>query len=252
MTFGQRLTELRKENGYTTRNEFAEKLGIPSTTLRNYETDVREPGHPFLIQVSKLFGVSIDYLLGLTEEKEIFHAYNLKSSEYEHIQKYRATDQRGQAAVDYILNLEYDRTQEAIKEASKSYNDTIIPIFNAVTLSHRSGAAGAGIGESADNIDVVQLDYPADKVPAGTDYTINVTGDSMLPTFADGDVLFCQHTQELNYGDIGIFILNGETYVKEYGKEGLISHNPDKERYGIITIGDGDSLVVEGKVLGKL
>lgn len=247
----EKLKELR-ESLSMNKKEFANYLNVKYTTYNGYETGSREPASDFLIMISQKMDVSIDYILGLTDEKEILHAYNLKSSEYEHIQKYRATDQRGQAAVDYILNLEYDRTQEAIKEASKSYNDTIIPIFNAVTLSHRSGAAGAGIGESADNIDVVQLDYPADKVPAGTDYTINVTGDSMLPTFADGDVLFCQHTQELNYGDIGIFILNGETYVKEYGKEGLISHNPDKERYGIITISDGDSLVVEGKVLGKL
>ena len=48
MTFGERLTQLRKENGYATRNEFADKLGIPSTTLRNYETNAREPGHTFL------------------------------------------------------------------------------------------------------------------------------------------------------------------------------------------------------------
>ena len=51
MTFGERLTELRISAGYTKRNEFADKLGIPSTTLRNYETDVREPGHTFLKQI---------------------------------------------------------------------------------------------------------------------------------------------------------------------------------------------------------
>ena len=63
MTFGERLTELRIENGYNKRNEFAEKLGIPSTTLRNYETDAREPGHTFLKQISEFFNVSVDYLL---------------------------------------------------------------------------------------------------------------------------------------------------------------------------------------------
>lgn len=67
MTFGERLTELRKEHGYSTRNEFADKLGIPSTTLRNYETDVREPGHTFLKQISEFFNVSVDYLLCLTK-----------------------------------------------------------------------------------------------------------------------------------------------------------------------------------------
>lgn len=47
MTFGERLIELRKERGFNNRSEFADYIGMPSTTLRNYETNVREPGHVF-------------------------------------------------------------------------------------------------------------------------------------------------------------------------------------------------------------
>ena len=48
MNFGERLTELRISNGYSKRNEFADKLGIPSTTLRNYETGVRAVSYTHL------------------------------------------------------------------------------------------------------------------------------------------------------------------------------------------------------------
>ena len=51
MTFGHRLTQLREDRGYHTRKSFAEKLGIPETTLRNYETDAREPGHTFVLKM---------------------------------------------------------------------------------------------------------------------------------------------------------------------------------------------------------
>ena len=81
MTFGERLTQLRKENGYATRNEFADKLGIPGTTLRNYETNAREPGHTFLKQISEFFNVSVDYLLCLTDEKEVLNTFRLRLSE---------------------------------------------------------------------------------------------------------------------------------------------------------------------------
>jgi len=64
MSVGSRIKELRKEAGYN-RVAFAEKIGLPPTTLRNYETDKREPGHNFLTTMSKEFGVSVDYLLGL-------------------------------------------------------------------------------------------------------------------------------------------------------------------------------------------
>lgn len=110
MTFGERLTQLRKESGYNTRNKFADKLGIPSTTLRNYETDVREPGHTFLKQISELFNVSVDYLLCLTDEKEILNSFRLRSNEHTLIKKYRDLDNHGKEIVDIILDKEWDRS----------------------------------------------------------------------------------------------------------------------------------------------
>lgn len=69
MTVGERIKALRMDAGYT-RVNLAEKLGMPQTTLRNYENDAREPGHDFLIKFAKEFNVSTDYLLGLTDKKE--------------------------------------------------------------------------------------------------------------------------------------------------------------------------------------
>ncbi len=111
MTFGERLIELRKEHGYAKRADFAEKLGIPSTTLRNYETNAREPGHLFLKKISDLFNVSVDYLLCLTDEKEKFVSYKLKASEYEHIKLYRSLDTHGKEVVDTLINIELKRLE---------------------------------------------------------------------------------------------------------------------------------------------
>lgn len=63
MTFGESLTRIRKERGIT-RKDFAEQLQIPYTTLRNYETDQREPGHRLLIKMAALLHVSVDELIG--------------------------------------------------------------------------------------------------------------------------------------------------------------------------------------------
>ena len=124
MTFGERLTELRISSGYPKRNEFAEKLGIPSTTLRNYETGAREPGHTFLKQVSEFFNVSSDYLLGLTDEKEVLNSLRLNVSERDHIKKYRVLDEHGKDMVDTVLDKEYDRcTYSKITEISQVRDD---------------------------------------------------------------------------------------------------------------------------------
>ncbi len=119
MTLGERLITLRKENGYPIRKTFAEELGMPETTLRNYETDVREPGHSFLIRVSEKFNVSIDWLLGVSDVKERTNSYQLKSSEYALIEKYRSLDPFGQETVNYMIDRESDRSEQIAELESR-------------------------------------------------------------------------------------------------------------------------------------
>ena len=54
MDFGENLVAIRKSRGMT-RKALAEELNIPYTTLRNYETGQREPGHKTLIALAKIF-----------------------------------------------------------------------------------------------------------------------------------------------------------------------------------------------------
>lgn len=112
---------LRKERGFT-RESFAEYLGISKYTLRNYELSVNEPGSTFLKQISDMFNVSIDYLLCLTDEKEILTSFRLKSSEYDHIKKYRDLDDHGKDMVNTVLEKEYTRF------IAEQENRNIIPL----------------------------------------------------------------------------------------------------------------------------
>lgn len=118
MTFGKRLVELRKSHGYKTRTEFAEKIDIPSTTLRNYEEDKREPGHTFIKQMSEFFNVSSDYLLCLTNEPQPLKPHNLTTAEYGLVEKYRSLDAHGKKIVDMVLAEELERI---FKSASDSH-----------------------------------------------------------------------------------------------------------------------------------
>ncbi len=63
MTFGESLISIRKQKGIS-RKDFAAQLEIPYTTLRNYETDQREPGHHLLIRMAMALDVSVDELVG--------------------------------------------------------------------------------------------------------------------------------------------------------------------------------------------
>ncbi len=65
--FPRVLTLLRKEKGIS-QKEVASRLGISQALLSHYEKGIRECGLDFLVSCAKFYGVSVDYMLGLSPE----------------------------------------------------------------------------------------------------------------------------------------------------------------------------------------
>ena len=63
---GQRMESLRTELGWT-QVQLAKKLNIAKQTVSNWENENIQPSVEMLVRTAKLFGVSVDYLLGLDE-----------------------------------------------------------------------------------------------------------------------------------------------------------------------------------------
>lgn len=61
-----RLKELREENKYT-QAYIANILQVKQNTYSQYETEQRQIPIPALITLAKLYDVSVDYILGLTD-----------------------------------------------------------------------------------------------------------------------------------------------------------------------------------------
>ena len=66
---GKRITELRKACDMS-QKELGEKLGLSASAIGMYEQGRREPGNAMLIAMENLFGVTVDYLLGVTDSTE--------------------------------------------------------------------------------------------------------------------------------------------------------------------------------------
>lgn len=62
---GTRLKISRKRKGLS-QKEAADKLNISNAVLSNYERNKRDPDTEILKKMAKLYSVSVDYLLGLT------------------------------------------------------------------------------------------------------------------------------------------------------------------------------------------
>ena len=67
MNFGSRLRQLRNEKGLT-QAELAQKLSLGESTISFYEANKREPDYKTLLCFADFFKVSVDYLLGHSDQ----------------------------------------------------------------------------------------------------------------------------------------------------------------------------------------
>ena len=78
MSFAKRLKELREERGLT-QAEFAERVGIGTSTITRYELGDREPPLPTAVKIADFFNVTLDYLSGKSDVKEELNFSELNS-----------------------------------------------------------------------------------------------------------------------------------------------------------------------------
>lgn len=67
MDLYERMRLLRSEKGLN-RRELAAQLKMPYGTLSKYESGEREPGIDFISEIAQFYGVTTDYLVGLTDD----------------------------------------------------------------------------------------------------------------------------------------------------------------------------------------
>lgn len=74
-----RLKELRKEAGLT-QKQFAKEIGAAQNTVSQWEAGTRRLDDETIKRIASFFGVSVDYLLGLSESKRVSLADNVSEA----------------------------------------------------------------------------------------------------------------------------------------------------------------------------
>lgn len=68
MEFSKRLKDLRKQ-AHLTQVDVSEKLGISQPAYASWERGVKKPTQENLVKIAQILNVSVDYLVGNSEEK---------------------------------------------------------------------------------------------------------------------------------------------------------------------------------------
>ena len=146
-----------------------------------------------------------------------------------------------------------------------NYRNTPCVLENLVSFRHYDSCVSAGPGNDAEDFFTLK-DRNPEEIPAGAEWTLTISGDSMEPAYLNGQDVYVLPCEELQQGDIGIFILNGCSYMKKYKEQipddpesytdsaGVLHLQPVlvslNRKYDPIVVRRDDSLKIAGKVLG--
>jgi len=115
--FPQRLKALRKEKKLTAK-ELGEKFSLAESTISGYETGARKPDMDTINKFADFFGVSVDYLLGRTNVRNISQMHGDVDPEIEELlEKIRSkgAEIEASAILRTASQLEKEQLQDILK-----------------------------------------------------------------------------------------------------------------------------------------
>ena len=234
MAFKEQLKAARLAKGYT-QEQLATAIGVAKSTFTGYEKGNSEPNMLTIKKLMEILEVDANYLW--YDENDNSNSFVTSFIEQQIIKKYRLIDETGKNTVEFVLNDIYDR---CVKEPAPLYETVLKPAYQCGL------SAGTGL-YAFDDVPTEQIEVPIDF--KDIDFVISVSGDSMEPTYRDGDKVMIKKQRDIKIGEIGAFMVNGEAYIKELGNKCLISHN---KKYALIHFNESMRIDCIGKVIGKL
>ena len=242
MTFGEKIRNARKQKKLT-QKQLAELIGAAHNSISDWENNKNKPDPDTIELICGTLDIAPNYLLGKEED-------SISPCDKKFLSDFYSLDSQGQETVRYILDNEKKRCEKIseldsrIEELETKISEKIIP---KRIWAYYGKVAAAGKSFGFDDIAAGTIEMPLTDENSNADYTIGVSGDSMEPTYYDGDIVYVQKVANLSIGDIGIFQKDNGIYIKEVGEKGLISHN---SKYPPMI---SDSCVYcLGKVIGKI
>ncbi|EWU55641.1 phage transcriptional repressor [Staphylococcus aureus W82310] len=242
MGIGEGLKKLRKNKNMTMEqlatdlnNKYPDLMKLTKGKISKWENEKEEPRLSTAKILAEYFNVKINDLY--SESNTTYKDDNDITSIYNKLTPPRQEN---------VLNYANEQLEE-----QNSKGDNVVDINSykqEKTPVNVNGCVSAGVGERLHD-ETLFTEMVKGPIPTH-DLALKVNGDSMEPMFKDGEIIFVEKTHNIKNGQIGIFIIEEEAYVKKVFVEDdrltLVSLNKD---YDDLHFYRNESVRLIGKVI---
>ena len=238
--FYERLKQECKKNN-TTVTALLKEFNITTGRMSSWSKGGKPNPKEVKLFADKL-NVSTDFLI-TGEEYTFDNKIVLSADENKIIKEYRYLSDKSKTEIRSTLNHLYD--MEMQMEIS---SELAVP---TISIPHSLFKVSAGVGEWLPEESwntILILDTPQARK---ADFALTIEGDSMMPDFESGDIVLVKKQDAVDSGQICIYIIEGNGYIKKFGGDRLISLN---KKYDDILFSDYDiqDIHCKGLVIGKV
>ena len=230
--YGKIIREARQRKGLL-QGRLAEKLGVSPNMVGHWEKGRARPDLNLVPKLCGELGITLEMFFTGKQKKS-----DLSREEQRLLSLFRALPEAERQSLCFSLEKVLELRSEAFREHCRKD-------FRRLFLNSQAAAAGTGTvleGEAGEAVFV-----RAGRMSGRAREMIRVNGDSMAPTLEDGQLVYVEEAKSLHPGEIGVFVVNGTGYIKEYQGDRLHSINP---AYGDIPLSEEDDIRCFGRVLG--
>ncbi|HAR5878565.1 S24 family peptidase [Staphylococcus pseudintermedius] len=231
-SFKDRLKQIMSERKIS-QSELSRRTGIGRNSISDYLNGKYEAKQDKVFELAKALNVNEAWLMGfdISKNREI---ENSITSIYDQL-----TPPRQKRVLDFANEQLNEQNNKVLHINSNNIVSEEVAVY---------GYASAGTGETL--IDGVEFTTQYNGHIPNHDFALQVNGDSMEPLFEDKEIIFVDKTKQINSGQIGIFVIDGEAYLKKVfiNEEGirLVSLNP---KYPDLHFDSSHDIKVAGKVI---
>ena len=176
--------------------KLSELINIKPSSFSDYLKLRSNPAHGVIQRIADVFEVGkSDIDTTYKDDNDITSIYN------------KLTPPRQKNVLNYA--------NEQLEEQN-SKGDNVVDINSykqEKTPVNVNGCVSAGVGERLHD-ETLFTEMVKGPIPTH-DLALKVNGDSMEPMFKDGEIIFVEKTHNIKNGQIGIFIIEEEAYVKK-------------------------------------
>ncbi len=256
MDYIDRIKKVKGEKKITN-DRLSELTGIPLGTLSKIMAGISDsPKLANIVAIAEVLGCSLDYIVNGTPDND--HNYTLAPEEMDFIELYRTLDTHSRELVKMVAKKESERPQTVAQITAPKDVRKKAKILETPASMRTAGkrnimlydfAVSAGTGVYLDDAQATEISVPDNERTRTADFALRISGNSMEPRYHDGDIVLVEDTDAVEVGELGIFVLDGNGYFKQFNGDRLVSLNED---YGDILLRGYSEVVCCGRVVGKL